>query len=109
MFFKSLSENEKKSLLCFKEIYLSSRGQIENNNRKLMTRSELRDGIRKDFTKFSSQLTEDLVDWVLNFSNDITIGQTVADVSCLKKVFLIIYFLTSYYVNIHHFNRCSVS
>lgn len=85
MFFKSLSKNEKESLLCFKEIYLLRRGQIENNNGKLMTRSKIRNEIKMMFTNFSSQLTEDLVDYAINYFNDKAMWHTVAEVSCFRK------------------------
>lgn len=109
MFLKSLSKKEKESLLCFKEIYLLKRGQIEKYNRKLI-RSELSKEMEKRFPNFSPQLTEDLVDCALNFSNDVAICDTIGDVSCFrKKLFLRIYCPTSYYVNIYHFIRCSVN
>lgn len=100
MFFKSLSKNEKESLLCFKEIYLLGRGKTFNNNGELMIRSKLRNGMKMISTNFSSQLTEDLVDCVLNCLNNEAICCTVGDVSCSRKILfnnLLSYFILCQY------------
>lgn len=102
MFLKSLSKKEKESLLCFKEIYLSRRGQTENFNRELI-RSEMDKEMKVIFPNFSSQIIEDLVDVGMNFAEDKAICHTVGDVSCLriKTLFnnLLSYFVLCQYLS----------
>lgn len=77
MLFRSLSEDEKLSLPCFKETYLSKRGQhgdpLDERQIKLF---------REELEEFhlSSQVEEDLITCVLNVNN-IAVRSTIDSVS----------------------------